>query len=143
MARDDQLPFLAVDCCFCVRNISVQSRKVCMSADEKYLRISVHKWTVRSAHIHRRQCVVTEWRWLQADGQTDRRTDAHRRRSVERGSTKYSLICSGAYRRLYDAVYRRSIDKPEEFWGEAAEDIVWFKRWDQVLDDSQSPFTKW
>jgi propionyl-CoA synthetase len=50
---------------------------------------------------------------------------------------------SGAYRRLYEAVYRRSIDKPEEFWGEAAEDLVWFKRWDKVLDNSESPFTKW
>jgi propionyl-CoA synthetase len=50
---------------------------------------------------------------------------------------------SGAYRRLYEAVYRRSLDNPEEFWGEAAEDIVWFKRWDKVMDDSQSPMTKW
>lgn len=50
---------------------------------------------------------------------------------------------SGAYRRLYEAVYRRSIDRPEEFWGEAAEDLVWFKRWDKVLDDSDSPFTRW
>ena len=52
-------------------------------------------------------------------------------------------VRSGAYRRLYDAVHRRSILKPDEFWGEAAEDIVWFKRWDKVLDDSESPFTKW
>jgi propionyl-CoA synthetase len=50
---------------------------------------------------------------------------------------------SGAYRRLYEAVYRRSIDRPEEFWGEAAEDIHWFKRWDKVLDNSEEPFTKW
>jgi len=49
----------------------------------------------------------------------------------------------GAYRRLFDAVHRRSISKPEEFWGEAAEDIAWFKRWDKVLDDTESPFTKW
>jgi len=50
---------------------------------------------------------------------------------------------SGAYRRLYEAVYRRSIDHPEEFWGEAAEDLVWFKRWDKVLDASNLPLTKW
>jgi len=50
---------------------------------------------------------------------------------------------SGAYRRLYEAVYRRSINNPDEFWGEAAEDIHWFKRWDKVLDDTDSPFTKW
>jgi len=58
-------------------------------------------------------------------------------------ATDVHCSCPGAYRRLYDAVYRRSIDKPEEFWAEAAEDIAWFKRWDKVLDDSQSPFTKW
>jgi len=57
--------------------------------------------------------------------------------------TPMYLLCSGAYRRLYDAIYRRSVDKPEEFWGEAAEDIAWFKRWDKVLDNSESPFTKW
>jgi Acetyl-coenzyme A synthetase N-terminus len=50
---------------------------------------------------------------------------------------------AGAYRRLYEAVYRRSLDRPEEFWGEAAEDIHWFKRWDKVMDDTKSPFTQW
>ena len=43
----------------------------------------------------------------------------------------------------YDAVYRRSIDDPESFWAEAAEDISWHKRWDRVLDDSAKPFYRW
>ena len=43
----------------------------------------------------------------------------------------------------YDAVYRRSIDDPEAFWAEAAEDISWHKRWDRVLDDSAKPFYRW
>lgn len=35
------------------------------------------------------------------------------------------------------------MDDPEGFWGEAAEDIQWDKRWDKVLDDSDRPFYRW
>jgi len=40
-------------------------------------------------------------------------------------------------------VYRRSLDRPEEFWAEAAERIDWVKPWDRVLDDSRPPFYRW
>ena len=43
----------------------------------------------------------------------------------------------------YSKIYERSINHPEEFWEEAAEDIQWEKRWDKVLDDSNKPFYKW
>ena len=43
----------------------------------------------------------------------------------------------------YDAVYARSIDDPEGFWGEAAEDVHWYRKWDKVLDDSSAPFYRW
>jgi propionyl-CoA synthetase len=43
----------------------------------------------------------------------------------------------------YDEVYRRSLDDPEGFWGEAALAIDWERRWDRVLDDSSAPFTRW
>jgi propionyl-CoA synthetase len=43
----------------------------------------------------------------------------------------------------YDVNYRRSIDDPEAFWGEAAENIRWYKRWSRVLDDSRKPFYRW
>ncbi len=43
----------------------------------------------------------------------------------------------------YDEVYRRSLDDPEGFWGEAAEAIHWYKKWDKVLDDSNPPFYRW
>ncbi len=33
----------------------------------------------------------------------------------------------------YRQIYRRSIDDPEKFWGEAAEQLDWFKKWDRVL----------
>jgi propionyl-CoA synthetase len=34
----------------------------------------------------------------------------------------------------YDEVHRRSLADPEAFWGEAAEDLVWSRRWDAVLE---------
>ena len=45
--------------------------------------------------------------------------------------------------KVYTAVYRRSIEDPEGFWGEAAENIHWYKKWDRVLDDSNPPFYRW
>jgi propionyl-CoA synthetase len=43
----------------------------------------------------------------------------------------------------YIETYRQSIERPEEFWGEAAEAIDWERRWDRVLDDSHPPFYRW
>jgi propionyl-CoA synthetase len=43
----------------------------------------------------------------------------------------------------YDEVYRRWRDTPESFWGEAAEAIHWYKKWDKVLDASRPPFYRW
>jgi propionyl-CoA synthetase len=43
----------------------------------------------------------------------------------------------------YDEAYSRSINDPEGFWGEVAEDIDWIKKWDKVLDDSNKPFYRW
>src|SRR5262245_51118464 len=43
----------------------------------------------------------------------------------------------------YAETYRRSIEKPESFWTEAANGIHWEKRWDKLLDDSRPPFYRW
>ncbi|MCH7930667.1 MAG: propionyl-CoA synthetase [Proteobacteria bacterium] len=43
----------------------------------------------------------------------------------------------------YDAVYARSIEDAEGFWGEAAEDVHWYRKWDKVLDESAAPFYRW
>ena len=43
----------------------------------------------------------------------------------------------------YDEAYRRSIEDPEGFWGEIAEDVRWIKKWDKVLDDTNKPFYRW
>jgi acetyl-CoA synthetase len=34
----------------------------------------------------------------------------------------------------YQAMYQRSVDDPEGFWGEIAETFVWKKKWDKVCD---------
>ncbi len=43
----------------------------------------------------------------------------------------------------YEEVYRRSLEDPQGFWGEAAESIAWDARWDKVLDDGDAPFYRW
>ena len=46
----------------------------------------------------------------------------------------------------YEALYKRSVEDPEGYWAERAEDaLVWTKKWDKVLDWSFDPvpFVKW
>lgn len=56
-------------------------------------------------------------------------------------------LCGKYIRRLrmgrYQDLYQRSIDDPEGFWGDAAADITWYKKWDKVLDASNPPFHRW
>jgi acetyl-CoA synthetase len=52
-------------------------------------------------------------------------------------------LVSGAYVKEYEALYQRSIEDPQGFWAEQADELEWFKRWDKVLDDSNPPFYKW
>jgi acetyl-CoA synthetase len=33
----------------------------------------------------------------------------------------------------YEAMYRRSVEQPEEFWAEAASELEWFQKWTSVL----------
>ncbi len=43
----------------------------------------------------------------------------------------------------FDAIYRQSLEDPEEFWGTAANEIDWVRRWDEVLDESAVPAARW
>lgn len=43
----------------------------------------------------------------------------------------------------FDAVYRQSIDQPNEFWREQAQLVDWVKPFDEVCDYTQPPFAKW
>src|SRR5690625_7272557 len=33
-----------------------------------------------------------------------------------------------------DAAYKKSVENPEDFWAEIAENFQWKKKWDQVLN---------
>ena len=43
----------------------------------------------------------------------------------------------------YEEIWRRSLSRPDEFWSEAAEKLVWQKRWERTLDDSNPPHYRW
>lgn len=43
----------------------------------------------------------------------------------------------------YEEVFRKSINDPAGFWGEAAEMITWHKKWNRVLDDTDAPLYRW
>ena len=45
----------------------------------------------------------------------------------------------------YKKLYKRSIEDPEGFWGEQAQNLEWFKKWDKVMDYSlKDPlYIKW
>ncbi|MEO8360303.1 MAG: acetate--CoA ligase [Vicinamibacteria bacterium] len=42
----------------------------------------------------------------------------------------------------YKALYDRSIENPEDFWGEQAETLTWQRKWDTVLE-WKPPFAQW
>lgn len=45
----------------------------------------------------------------------------------------------GEYQKAYD----ESINSPDTFWDRAAQDVVWYKKYTRVLDDSRKPFYSW
>jgi acetyl-CoA synthetase len=42
----------------------------------------------------------------------------------------------------YEALYRKSVEDPEGFWGEQAQALDWIRKWDRVLEWNP-PFAKW
>jgi propionyl-CoA synthetase len=43
----------------------------------------------------------------------------------------------------YEEAYRRSLEDPEGFWGDASRLIDWNRQPDRILDHSNPPFTRW
>ncbi|MDQ2721636.1 MAG: acetate--CoA ligase [Bacteroidota bacterium] len=44
----------------------------------------------------------------------------------------------------YHEAYKKSVEQPEEFWAEIAEDFSWRKKWDKVLEwNFEEPSVKW
>ena len=42
----------------------------------------------------------------------------------------------------YERLYKESVEQPEKFWGNVAEELHWFKPWDKVLEWN-APWAKW
>ena len=42
----------------------------------------------------------------------------------------------------YERLYRQSLDEPERFWADVANELHWFKKWDTVTEFDE-PFVKW
>lgn len=65
------------------------------------------------------------------------------RRALLRPSLRISTSrrCVGSD--VFAAAYKESLTDPEKFWKDAAKDIHWWKPFDTVVDNSQSPVTKW
>ncbi len=42
----------------------------------------------------------------------------------------------------YERLYKESVEQPEKFWGEVANELHWFKPWDKVLEWN-APWAKW
>ncbi len=51
-------------------------------------------------------------------------------------------IVERAWIKDYESLYKRSVEDPEGFWGEVAEELHWFKKWDKVLEWN-FPYAKW
>ena len=45
--------------------------------------------------------------------------------------------------REYEDVFKKSVEDPEGFWGDASEDIDWYSPYTRVMNNSDPPFTKW
>ena len=52
-------------------------------------------------------------------------------------------VTKGAHIKAYEPMYRQSLEDPEGFWAERADELGWYQKWNQVLDSSNAPFHKW
>ena len=61
-------------------------------------------------------------------------------------SEESSVAAAEAENRYYGQRLRelseRALANPEEFWAEVADNLVWFKRWEKVLEWNP-PFARW
>ena len=55
----------------------------------------------------------------------------------------HCLLKDSSMRGAYETEYATWQHDPEGFWARAAEAIHWYRKWDQVLDDSRAPFYRW
>lgn len=54
-----------------------------------------------------------------------------------------SFGVGGAYPARYAADLEASLVRPEDYWAAVAENTVWTRRWERVVENPGSPFAKW
>ena len=52
-------------------------------------------------------------------------------------------VIAAANVKSYEELAREANEDLAGFWAEQARQFVWFKEWDQILDESNKPFYKW
>ena len=52
-------------------------------------------------------------------------------------------VIAAANVKSYEELTRKADEDLAGFWAEQAKEFVWFKEWDQVLDESDKPFYRW
>lgn len=52
-------------------------------------------------------------------------------------------VIAAANVKSYEDLARKADEDLAGFWAEQAKEFVWFKEWDQVLDESDKPFYRW
>lgn len=52
-------------------------------------------------------------------------------------------VSAKAHVQEFESAYRQSLEDAEGFWEARASELEWFRKWDQVLDDSNAPFFRW
>ena len=57
-------------------------------------------------------------------------------------SATFSAQANISSQEHYEHLWHTAKDDPATFWGEMAENLTWFKRWDTVMDGDM-PNTKW
>ena len=56
---------------------------------------------------------------------------------------KFPFLPTSFENPIYEAELKRSFDKPEEFWAEQAEDLVWTKKPTVILDKTHPFIHRW
>jgi len=52
-------------------------------------------------------------------------------------------IVQTAHIKEFKHLYSHSLEDPQAFWAERAEELEWYQKWDKVLNDRNPPFFKW
>jgi len=69
-------------------------------------------------------------------------TSVLKERRIFNPSKKFSKKAHIKSMQEYKKIYKQSIKNPEKFWGEKANQLHWFKKWDKVLTKNKD-FYKW